>query len=256
MEALESDAYTQAVEAFGRDFPRPAAIVVASAHWASPGPFAVTAASRPETIHDFHGFPDELHAIRYDAPGDPDLAGRIVRRLTDAGLPAELDTRRGLDHGAWVPLLRLRPAADVPVLELRLPVPSRPDLLLQAGRALAPLRDEGVLLMGSGNVTHNLRRAVFGDKGAAEQPWATAFDAWVWERVQRGDADALRRYLSDAPNAALAAPDADHFDPIFFVVGAADGDRPAPLYEGFHFGNLSMRSWWSGTPRRNGPSRT
>lgn len=248
MEALENDPYTAALEAWGRTLPRPRAILVASAHWAAPGPLRVTAAATPETIHDFFGFPDELHAVEYPAPGDPGLAADIVARLKAAGLPAAADPHRGLDHGTWVPLRRVRPGADVPVIQISVPVPSDPSLLLRAGAALAPLRRDGILVLGSGNVTHNLRRAVFGAKDAPVQDWARAFDAWVWERLQAGRMADLEDYRRSAPHADAAVPDPDHFDPLFFIAAAADGDLPTPLYEGFHFGNLSMRSWTAGRP--------
>ena len=255
MEAIERDAYTDAVASFGRALGRPDAIVVASAHWAAPGPLRVSGAERPETIHDFFGFPDALHEMTYPAPGDPALAKDIASRLNAAGLPAAVDPRRGLDHGTWVPLSRLRPEADVPVIQISVPVPSAPDVLRRAGAALAPLREAGVLLLGSGNVTHNLRRAAFGDKTAAVPAWAAAFDAWAWERLSSGQTDDLVAYRRLGPHADLAVPDPDHFDPVLFAAGGAADERteksgpgsgsgrPALIYDGFHYGNISMRSW-------------
>ncbi len=253
MEALETDAYTDAVERWGAALPAPRAIVVVSAHWTASGPLRVTAAPQPETIHDFGGFPDALHEMTYPAPGSPALAADIAFRLRKASILAELDDHRGLDHGTWVPLHRLRPAADIPVVQISVPVPSDPAKLIKAGLALAPLRDENILLMGSGNVTHNLRRAVFGVKDAPVQDWAQQFDAWVWGRIRRHDLLELADYRQRAPHASMAVPDQDHFDPIFFVAAAARGDSVEPLYEGFHFGNLSMRSWTAGEPRRKPP---
>jgi 4,5-DOPA dioxygenase extradiol len=243
MEALESDSFTETLAGFGRTLGRPRAIVAASAHWEAPAPLRVTASARPETIHDFGGFPDELHEFSYPAPGDPALARSIVDRLFSAGVPATIDSQRGLDHGVWAPLSRLFPAADVPVVQISLPHPSDPARLLKAGAALAPLREEGVLILGTGNVTHNLRLARFPVKEAPIDEWPARFDDWMWRHLRGNDAEMLVRYRSEAPDAHLAAPTTDHIDPLFFVLGAGDGEPAQAIFEGFHFGNLSMRSF-------------
>jgi len=243
--ALEKDDYTRSLKRFADDHPTPLAIVVVSAHWEAPGPIRVTAAPRPSLIYDFAGFPEALYRITYGCPGSPDLAREIVALLTGAGMAAAPEPRRGLDHGAWVPLSLLYPRADVPVVEVSLPVPRAPHDLRRVGEALGALRERGVLLLGSGGVVHNLARVVFEDKRAPVEPWAAAFDAWVRDRLAAGELEAIASYRQKAPHADLAVPTTEHFDPIFFALGAASSsrDRPVTVYEGFHHGTLSMRSF-------------
>jgi 4,5-DOPA dioxygenase extradiol len=243
MIAVEPDDFTEALRRFGSSLPRPRAIVAVSAHWEAPGPVRVTAAERPAQIFDFSGFPPELYEVRYAPPGDPRLAEHAVRLLAEAGIPAVVDSRRGLDHGTWVPLRYAFPSADIPVVQVSLPASRSPADVAAIGKALGSLRDGGVLLAGSGGIVHNLRRVRFDDKRAPVDAWAAEFDGWVGERAQRLDLSGLSEYARRAPHAALAVPTSEHFDPLFFVLGAArPGDRPAVLYEGFHHGNLSMRS--------------
>lgn len=166
MLGLEPGAWGSALQAFGQTLPNLRAILVCSAHWEARGPLRVTASTRPGVMHDFGGFPAPLYTLDYPAPGDPELAGQVQRLLQEAGLEAVLDAERPLDHGTWVPLRSLRSGADLPVLQLSLPRPRTPELLLAAGRALAPLRREGVLLVGSGGLVHNLGRLDW--EGAAE----------------------------------------------------------------------------------------
>jgi len=241
--AVEQDDFTAALRREGAALPRPRAIVVVSAHWESRG-IRVTASDRPALIYDFSGFPPELTDVRYPAPGDPALAADVSKRLRDAGLEAAEEARRGLDHGAWVPLVHAFPNADIPVVQVALPVPRTADDVVRMGSALAPLRDQGVLLIGSGGIVHNLRRVRFDDKAAPAADWAEAFDGWVRDRVQSLGVADLAAYRSRAPNAALAVPTTEHFDPVFFALGAAAaGDQVRTLFEGFHYGTLSMRSF-------------
>ena len=243
MVALQSDGWNRALEGFAASIPRPKAIVVASAHWEERGPVRVSSADPPPTIHDFGGFPDELYALRYPAPGSPALAREIADALAAAGTDVALDPERGLDHGAWVPLRFLYPDARVPVVAVSLPRPRTPAGMLAVGRALSPLRDQGVLLLGSGGIVHNLRLVDFEDKQATPQGWAVAFDSWIAERLERFDVDSIARYES-APEARRAVPTSEHFDPIFPVLGsAAPGERARTVFEGFHHGTLSMRSF-------------
>jgi 4,5-DOPA dioxygenase extradiol len=243
MVAIEQDDFTRSLQDFGKSLPRPRAIVVLSAHWEAPGPVRVTASAKPPLIYDFSGFPAELYELRYPSPGDPKLAASIVERLSAAEISAVADERRGIDHGAWVPIRHSFPAADVPLLELSLPRPASPRGLVALGEALAPLRERGVLLVGSGGIVHNLRRVHFEDKRAPVDSWARDFDLWVRDRVQALDVPGLIEYSKRAPHAAAAVPTSEHLDPLFFVLGAAlPGDRVRPLFEGFHHGNLSMRS--------------
>jgi 4,5-DOPA dioxygenase extradiol len=242
-EALEVDDWTEAIARFGRATPRPIAIASISAHWETHRAIGVTSSASPDTIHDFYGFPAPLYRIQYPAPGEPALAARIVERLQDAGFEAALDPVRGLDHGTWSPLLHAWPLADVPVVQVSLPA-TLPAELLRFGAALAPLRDEGVLLLASGGAVHNLGEVAFDDKDRAPRGWATEFDGWVAARVAELDTAALARWKAEAPNPERAHPTTEHFDPLLVAVGArAHGDTPETLHEGFTYGCLSMRSF-------------
>ncbi len=201
------------------DLPRPRAIVIASAHWLSDLP-RVGAHPQPPTIHDFGGFPEALYRIRYPAPGDPVLAAQVLQRLQDAHLDAQLDVSRGLDHGAWVPLRLLFPDASIPVVPISLQPQRGPAHQFALGRALAPLRDEGVLLIGSGSITHNLHD--FGTyQDGKEAPYVRPFINWVEQRLAASDVDALLDYRRQAPYAARAHPTDEHLQPLHFAMGAA-----------------------------------
>lgn len=244
MIAIETEAWGRALASFAATIPRPRAVVVVSGHWEAPPPIRVTSSRTPETIHDFSGFPDALYRIRYDAPGDPATAERIGGLLSKAGIAAQPDPRRGLDHGAWVPLRFLYPQADIAVVEVSQPVPRRPEDALNVGAALSPLRDEGVLLVGTGGIVHNLRLLDFGDAPERVADWARAFDSWIAERLDAMDVAGIADYRRSAPHAELAVPTPDHFDPIFIVLGSAGaGERAIPIYSGFRYGTISMRSF-------------
>lgn len=238
--ALEESDFTRAVRAYGAALAGARAVVVVSAHWQTRGGIHVNAVPEPPTIYDFGGFSPELYRVRYDAPGDPALARRIATLL--GGAP--LEETRGWDHGLWVPLKHLLPAATVPIVEVSQPVPATPHDLLQLGRALAPLREEGVVLIGSGGIVHNLSRISLGDPHRPAEPWAKSFDDWVAARLERMEFAALAEYRAQAPNARDAVPTPEHFDPLFFIAGASDdADRFRSIYEGFEFGTLSMRTF-------------
>ena len=248
LSAIEEDGYADALRRLGKALPRPKAIAVLSAHWEAASPIRITASPAPGVIHDFGGFPEELYALSYPSPGDPALASEIARLLGEAGLQARLDERRPLDHGAWIPLRRMVPDAKIPVVQVTLPLPRDPKGLIRMGKALAPLRERGVLLLGSGGVVHNLGLVHFEDKEAPLDPWAQPFEDWVMDRVRRLDAAGLASYRQHAPNARLAVPSTEHFDPIFFTLGAAgDGDRFTDVHSGFQYGNLSMRCFSLGS---------
>ncbi|MBI4563544.1 MAG: dioxygenase [Planctomycetes bacterium] len=244
MVAVRPDAYTRAVAWMGEDLPSPRAIVVVSAHWVEPAPTRVTAAERSETIHDFYGFPEELYALTYPSPGHPPLAKDIASALSAAGFPTELDGERGLDHGAWVPLRYAYPRADIPVLEVALTAEHEPRDLMKLGAALAPFRERGVLLVGSGGAVHNLRLSRAEERGARVDTWALAFDSWVREKLEHRELDSLLEYRKCAPHAEMAHPTTEHFDPLFVVAGASGpGDKVKDIFEGFHGPNLSMRTF-------------
>ncbi|NRD54570.1 dioxygenase family protein [Corallococcus exiguus] len=243
MTALDADEYPQALKRFGDGVGAVKALVVVSAHWETDARVHVTAMAAPPLVYDFHGFPEEMYRLRYAPPGAPSLAEDVVARLSSAGVPAVADGERGLDHGVWVPLRHAFPEARVPVLQVALPADATPAQVARMGEALRPLRSEGVLLMGSGGVVHNLRRVNFRNKLASAEPWAAEFDAWVAGKLAARDFLGLQSWM-DAPNARVAHPSAEHWLPIYFVLGAAlPEDRITPVFEGFHHGTLSMRSF-------------
>jgi 4,5-DOPA dioxygenase extradiol len=245
--ALDDDDYTRSLARWAQARPRPRAVVVLSAHAEAHGPVRVNAAREPGLIYDFYGFPPALYDLRYPAPGAPDLAHEIASLFAEAGLEPVLDGRRGWDHGVWVPMRILYPEADVPIVELSLPVPRTAGLLLRMGSVLLPLRDRGLLLFGSGGIVHNLRQ--LRADGAVPEPWAAAFDGWINEKLGGLDVDALQDYRDLAPQAALAVPTSEHFDPLFFVLGArSPHDRIEDVYAGFRYGTLSLRSFALAAP--------
>ncbi|MDP2376866.1 class III extradiol ring-cleavage dioxygenase [Reyranella sp.] len=222
----------------GRQLPRPTAIVAVSAHWDTDLP-AVSLARRPDTIHDFYGFPDALYRLRYAAPGAPELAERVAK-LTGAAH----DLHRGLDHGAWVPAMLGWPEADIPIFQLSVQPNESPAHHIALGRKLSALREEGVLVMGSGSATHNLRALVRGGGDSEPEPWAQEFDDWLAETVETGDEAALADYRAQAPNAVDAHPTDEHFLPLHVAYGAAGaGARGRALHRSFTLGNLSMASY-------------
>lgn len=212
--------------------PQPRGIVVLSPHWMARSP-AVMTNPQPSTWHDFGGFPRVLYSLQYPAPGAPDLAARVQALLGAADMAAQGDAQRPLDHGAWVPLMHLYPQANVPVVQVVLPVGFGPKEVYAMGQALQALRSEGILLLGSGAMTHNLGEfgAVDGSRAA---PYVEAFSRWVEDAVARGDRAALLNYRERAPHAQRAHPTEDHFLPLFFVLGAAgwgqEGATPALDY--------------------------
>lgn len=241
--ALEKDsAFARSLARFGAAN-KPRAIVVMSAHWETRGGVSIASAPRPPLLYDFGGFAPELYQIKYPCPGSPELALQVQALLQKAGTQATLDPRRGLDHGAWTPLVLGWPGADLPVVQISLPE-DEPAAIAALGAALSPLRDEGVLLLGSGTAVHNLRKVRFGVPDGPPEQWAQDFDTWLAGRVQALDLDSLERYRTLAPHAATAQPTPDHFNPLFFVLGAArDGDAARTVYEGFQYGTLSMRTF-------------
>jgi 4,5-DOPA dioxygenase extradiol len=245
MIGIESDGFTMALENLGKKIPPPHAIVIVSAHWESDDLIFVTASKKPSLIYDFGGFPDALYQLTYPCPGDPVLAAEIVSLLNAADLPSALEPNRGLDHGVWIPLRRLFPKADIPVVQISLPMPRQPIDVFKMGQTLVPLRSRGILLVGSGGIVHNLRRLHFGDKTAAVDSWAGDFNSWVKEKIQNRNNEALFSYKNQS-QATLAVPESEHFDPIFFVLGAADKAPINWVFDEFHYGNLSMGTFTAG----------
>ena len=207
----------------GRELPRPQSILVVSAHWEAGRP-AVSAATLPRTIHDFYGFPPELYSLAYGAPGAPGLAARVKELLVAAGMQCEESPDRGLDHGAWVPLRYLYPDADIPVTQLAVSPGLGAAHHLELGRALAPLAEEGVLVLGSGGLTHNLREVRFDSPAPPAPDWVSAFADWAGAAVAAGDAAALVDYRRRGPHACRNHPSDEHFLPLLVAMGAAGKD--------------------------------
>lgn len=231
------------LKGLGQMFDRPKGIICVSAHWEAAWPM-LSATEMPETIHDFSG-PPVLFEKRYPAPGDPALAGEAAALLTDAGLDVRTDPARGLDHGAWVPLMLMYPEADIPVVQLAVQTELDPQHHLNLGSALQPLRERGVLILGSGGATHNLPE-IRKYKVDSEPPdYAVAFDAWLEEAITAGKQEALINYHQEGPSASRNHPyPAEHFLPIFVPLGAASsGARGRLLHKVFMYGVLSMAAY-------------
>ncbi|WP_079227019.1 DODA-type extradiol aromatic ring-opening family dioxygenase [Pseudomonas putida] len=237
MLALQPGASGPALAGLANALPRPKAIVVVSAHWES-RELLVTSGAQPETWHDFYGFPPALYAVQYPAPGEPALASQVSELLNAAGLPARLDAQRPFDHGAWVPLSLMYPDAGLPVIQVSLPSQMGPALQIKVGQALAGLRREGILLIGSGSITHNLGELDWHAGPDVIEPWALAFRDWVVERLKADDQAALLDYRKQAPFAARNHPSDEHLLPLFFALGA--GDRFGIVHQGFTLGALGM----------------
>ena len=242
--ALVENEFKQALRSFGAHMRLPKAILVVSAHWQAVRPLRVTGSQRPGTLHDFDGFPAWLSSTTYGCPGSPAMAERVTTVLGGAGVAAVLDSQRGLDSGAWGPLSLMYPSAQVPVVQLSIPAPTTPEEMLAIGAAVAPLRREGMMLVGSGGIVHNLSMARFDSRKESPELWAMAFDEWMRDRIEALDIDTLCQYRRKAPQAHLAAPTSEHLDPLFFSLGARlTGDVVSTLAEGFHAANLSLRSF-------------
>lgn len=243
MTAVQPGEAGAAWAALGRAVGRPRAILVVSAHWETEVPM-LTGAPSPRTIHDFGGFPDVLYALRYPAPGAPDVAQEAAALLRDAGFAAGIDGCRGLDHGAWVPLLHMWPAADVPVVQLSVQPARGAAQHLALGAALAPLRERGVLVIGSGHATHNLRDWMANARRPVALPYVGRFAAWLAAALAAHDADALAHWHERAPDAARAHPTDEHFLPVL-VAYAAAGPRPnvARVHDGIVDGALAMDAY-------------
>ncbi len=239
--AIEPGLAGAQLRALGRALGKPKAIVVVSPHWMTRG-VEITATPNPETVHDFGGFPRALYAIQYPAPGSPELAARTQQVLLASGIAASLDARRGLDHGAWVPLLHMYPDADVPVVQVSIPFDTVAAKALELGRALAPLAAQGVLIVGSGSLTHNLYEFRMGD--AKEASYAREFSEWIREAVEKGDTQRLEQALEQAPHAARAHPTTEHFLPLLVAAGAASVTTPVTVLDGgIRHGVLAMESY-------------
>jgi 4,5-DOPA dioxygenase extradiol len=239
MHAIEPGAVRAVWQSLARALPRPKALLIASAHWETNLPM-LTGNAKPETIHDFYGFPRPLYQVQYPAPGAPALGERALGLLKAAGFTAAIDGCRGLDHGAWSPLLHMYPEADIPVVQVSVQTMLGPRHHVALGRALAPLAAEGVLLIGSGHMTHNLRDRSDGEPA----PYALDFQSWVKEKIDAHDLGSLENYRALNSHGARAHPTDEHFLPLFVALGAAGAAyRAERLYDGIEMGALAMDAY-------------
>lgn len=225
---------------------KPTAVLIVSAHWEA-APLTLGATTSVPLLYDFWGFPDRYYEVEYAAPGAPELAAQVRKLLHSPATPVYDDPARGLDHGAYVPLKEMYPDADVPVLQVSMPTLD-PGVLFETGRKLAPLRDEGVLIVGSGFTTHNLSEVNL--RGLADAPapsWSTEFDDWAQRALAAQDVDSLIDFLRKAPAARVAHPRTEHFAPLFVALGAAHDSlaKTESVVDGFWYG-MSKRSWQLG----------
>jgi 4,5-DOPA dioxygenase extradiol len=245
MLAIEDSPAREFLMDYGKSLGKPRAIVLASAHFETARP-AVVGDAKPDMIYDFGGFPDALYRIVYPAPGDPVVAMKVAGLMQGAGLAPVVVTNRGFDHGAWVPLSLMFPGADVPVVQVALQPHLGPAHHVALGRALASLKDEDTLVVGSGSATHNLREFYFARRAAVEHPpaWVLQFDDWVRDKVQAGAVEDLVNYRALAPHAARNHPSEEHFLPLHVAVGAAgEGARGELLHSSYANGVLSMDAY-------------
>lgn len=238
MIAIESNDYTRFLTELGRQH-KPEAIVIFSAHWEEQETTVSFLEGEYETIYDFGGFPDELFQVKYPAKGSPKTAELVEQAMIKHGVPVRRDTTRGLDHGSWTILRHMYPDADIPVVAISVNPNQQPEEQYRIGTALRELQDHNLLILGSGSTVHNLRVLKWDHTGAPES-WATEFDDWLIEKIQKQDTEALFDYRAQAPHAAMAVPRAEHFVPVLQVMGSAEPDRKAEvIHRHYDMGSLS-----------------
>lgn len=245
MIALEESEYGRFLDQMAEGLPKPRAVVIFSAHYESLVQ-KVSSVERYTTMYDFGGFPEELYRVSYTPPGDKTLALEIVARLKAAGVPAEEETDRGLDHGAWTLLNRVYPSADVPVVEMSVNAKLTPEEQYKIGEALSPLREQGVLIIGSGVTVHNFQVMREARQDGTVVPWVEEFDSWLTAKLEAWDLDALFHYTDKGPHAAQAVPPSgnEHFVPLFYAMGAADHDLTTQvLYRGYLWGIMTNTAY-------------
>lgn len=237
----DDQGWTRELASWSASLPKPTAVLIVSAHWEN-APLTLGATTTVPLVYDFWGFPERYYSVTYPAPGAPALAASVRSLLAAPGSSVHDEPARGLDHGAYVPLVEMFPEADVPVLQASMPSLD-PVELMSVGRRLAPLREEGVLIIGSGFFTHNLSRITMADPAVAAPSWSAEFDLWGSEVLAAQDFDSLIDFLHKAPSGRLAHPRTEHFAPLFVSVGAAleSGEPPTSVIDGYWYG-LSKRS--------------
>lgn len=242
MNALFDNSFTQTLHRLGQTMERPQAIMVISAHWETRGSF-VSVNPHPKAIYDFGGFAKELFEVQYAPPGAPALAKSVMEELPIV----QPDPNMGLDHGAWTVLKHIYPNADIPVFQLSIDYTQPIERHFELAQALKKLRNKGVLIMGSGNIVHNLGRLDWHNIDGKTESWAQQFDHTVKQKLGNGDFNALVQYKKLGPEAMLAVPTEDHYLPMIYMLGLADNKEPLKyIYEGFQYGNISMRCFTIG----------
>ncbi|MFD2205460.1 DODA-type extradiol aromatic ring-opening family dioxygenase [Kiloniella antarctica] len=244
--ALEDCAVTQYLNRLGADLGPPKGILMVSAHFNQSQPI-IASSEILGTIHDFSGFPADLYDVQYPAKGEPELALKVRDLLVEAGFSPTLDDKRGMDHGCWVPLVHMYPKADVPIVQLSISMEQSPQWHFELGQALSGLREEGVLIIGSGSASHNLHEIMMGGRDEDEPivPWVRDFTEWVTEKIETGDYRAVLSAISDAPEGKRNHPTMDHIHPLFFALGAGsfgqvDATRGKRLHASTTYGVLAM----------------
>ncbi|MBI5870366.1 MAG: 4,5-DOPA dioxygenase extradiol [Actinobacteria bacterium] len=239
LNGIEDNTYSRAWKELGGRLPRPAAVLSVSAHWLTHGT-SVHTSPRPRTIHDFWGFPEELYGIEYACPGAPELAEDLISLVRKTRV--ERDRDWGLDHGTWVPLLRLFPDADIPVFQLSIDMSKPSEFHYRIGKELAPLRDKGVLIVGSGNIVHNLGRVDY-DPDADPYDWSIEFDELSRKLIEEGDHEALIEYTRLGPAAMLSIPTPDHYWPLLYILALKGQEETVGFpVNGIAHGSVSMRA--------------
>lgn len=240
MNAIDDNAYTRALHALGANLPRPRAILVISAHWMTEGSW-ITEMPKPKTIHDFYGFPQELFQIQYPAPGSPEVAKLIRDTIVNPTIHPDTEAW-GLDHGTWAVLRHMYPKADIPVLQLSLHMEQPPEYHIQLGRELSKLRDKGILILGSGNLVHNLR-TIRWEPNAKPYDWALEFDEWIKQKLVNRDFSAVLNDFHKSQAGKLSIPTLEHYYPLHYILSASDEkDMLKFEYEEMQNGSISMRS--------------
>lgn len=239
MHAISENPFTQSLATLGKNLSKPKAILVISAHWMTDGTW-VTEMATPKTIHDFYGFPDELHAYQYPAPGSPEVARLVRESITSPQIHGDVN-EWGFDHGTWTVLKHMYPAADIPVLQLSLDLSKPPEYHFKLGEQIAKLRDQGVLILGSGNIVHNLR-LTRREENAKPHEWATEFDEWIKKKLEDRDFGSIVKNSMDSAAGRLSVPTPDHFYPLHYVIGASDkNDKLNFEFEEIQSAAISMR---------------
>lgn len=239
MNAIQDNAFTRTLSKLGRELPRPNAILCVSAHWMSEGTW-ITGMERPKTIHDFYGFPKELFDIEYPAPGNPDMAKAILNEVNDPRIHLDTETW-GLDHGTWSVLRHMYPKADIPVLQLSVYMAQPAQYHFKLGKELAKLRDKGILVVGSGNIVHNLKEIKW-EEGASSYEWAVEFDQWAKEKLIKRDFVALQEDFLKSEAGKMSVPSMDHYYPLLYTLGTGSEKEELKFeYEEMQNGSISMR---------------